>query len=744
METSYRQLEDRHKGETTKKVLIALLVVTCILLIVAIAVAGIMHSHIVSDSSSSSISDSDYCTTTDCLKLASEISSSINESVDPCDDFYHYACDGWADEYSWTEINVQSYGQFANVFKGEKEAFLDAMFYKTQSSLVDHSSVEKAQSYFLTCQQSTVDMEELEESEFFSILKNKTTFASNGASTWDSAQQEAFHETLEYLTRINYNSLFQLRPAAPKVPAFLQYVGLWQLYAAYGNGSYLISSVFEPLYVEHFGMSESEAREMAKKVASFADDVSAISTVTEDAYYDRSAYFQMFRYGNFSDYAATDTAYLNLTRLVYSVYGISSIEAAPTKRLYLSGGVSFFEGLSAVIAGHSPETVQLYMLSSILFYWVNFRDSYTQSQYEDRTDFCFDRTTKAFPFVYGYVIYNTMYDAEKHSIASSMTEHIKDAGVRAMIEDASWLDDFSRAAALRKIENMALYIGFPAKIAEGDSIDRYYRDAVQDASVSWMANLESMTQWDYVTQNATFWGNAFNLTSDWPDIFADESTFPYWLTGINAFYLPSENFFTIPATISQPPFLDGDSEYPSAVAYGGLGVVCGHEMSHGFDPSGSQYNWNGSYVGSIFSNESRTEYQDKMQCLIDQYDGIVVETLPSGKDVYAIGNLTITENVADNAGVWAAWTAWKDNVAENGPDKLLYGVGLSQEQLFFVGYARLWCETARPGSYANWTDVHSPNYARVIGPLQNNEHFASAFGCESGSFMNPTEKCSVW
>ena len=156
------------------------------------------------------------------------------------------------------------------------------------------------------------------------------------------------------------------------------------------------------------------------------------------------------------------------------------------------------------------------------------------------------------------------------------------------------------------------------------------------------------------------------------------------------------------------------------------------------------FNYNGTYVGSIFTNASRALYQERMTCLKDQYDGIQVDTLPDGTKVYDDGNLTITENVADNAGLASSWVAWQKYIKENGDDKKLYGVDLTQEQLFFVGYARLWCETARPGAYANWTDVHSPNYARVIGPLQNSEHFADAYSCKSGSFMNPSSKCSVW
>jgi len=737
METSYQQMGAFKQEQRTKKLLIGALIVTCILLIAVSIVAGVLGGDAIENS------PDNYCMTTDCLELAAEISASLNTSVDPCDDFYHYACDGWDNDNSWNEINVPSYGQFSAVFTREKEAFLDAMFYKTKASLTDHSSVEKAQSYFISCLSSSVDLDDLQESPFWANLVNETTFVDDaGSNSWTADERAAFHDALVYLTQMNYNSLFQLMPAAPMEPVFIQFIGLWQFYAQY-NGTMLISMVYESWYQQYFGLNATAAKAMAIDVASFANALSAISTVTDDAYYSQDTLMAMVTEGDFSDLSDLDTAYVNYTKLVLDVYGVETASAV-SKYQYLSGGVSFFEGLSGVVQSHSPSTVQAYILSSILYYYLDFKDTNSQSAYETRTDFCFSRTINAFPFVFGYVLFNTIYDDATYDLASSMTEHIKDSGVKPLIEGSSWLDAYSKAAALKKIENMDLYIGFPERVGDGDSVDLYYKMAEQDASVSWMKNLENMAQWDYISQNASFWGNAFNLTAGWPGAFEDPSSYDSWLTGINAFYYPVENWFVIPVTISQPPFLDGGSGYPSSVGYGGLGVVCGHEMSHGFDPSGSMFNWNGTYVGSIFSNESRQAYQQNMQCLIDQYDGIPIDRAADGSIIYDDGNLTITENVADNAGLLSSWTAWEKYIAENGDDKKLYGVDLSQEQLFFIGYARLWCETARPGANANWTDVHSPSYARVVAPLQNSKHFADAYGCKSGSFMNPTNKCSVW
>lgn len=749
MEISYQKFGDEKANDTTtKKILVGLLVLTCIAL-VAVSIGAGLAGQGSKDSGDDAYVDEDdivtYCTSTDCLELAADISATLNTSVDPCDDFYHYVCDGWSNEASWNEINYPQYGQFFDVMEKEKEAYLDAMFYKTKASLVDHSSVEKAQAYFTTCLDSSVDMEYLAGNPFWQTLVNHTSFvgSDSGSDSWTSEEQAAFHDTMVFLTKMGYNSIFKMEPAGVKQPLFYQWFELWQWYDEV-NGSWVILDIFPEWYMEYLEVDYETAMEKAKKAAHFADELSRISTVLDYEYFQEDTLMGMLTVGEFSDLSQWDTEYLSYTNLVLDVYGIKNQDDYPTQFQYLSGGVSYFESLSGVIESFEPSTVQAYILSSILYYYMDFSETYSQSRYEDRTDFCYGRTKDAFPYVYGYILYNTVYDEATETLASSMASNIKDNGVQTEIDDSSWLDDDSRAAAVKKIESMALYIGFPDRIKDGDNIDRYYQHVKQSAETTWMTNLQDMAEADYITQNESFWGNGYNLTAGWPNFFADPSSFDSWLTGINAFYYPTENFFTIPVTISQPPFLDGDDDYPSSVQYGGLGVVCGHEMSHGFDPSGSQYDYEGNYVDSIYTEGSQESYQKNMDCLIEQYNKIQVDTLEDGRKIYADGNQTITENVADNAGMASSWAAWQNHLENNGNDRSLYGIDLTQEQLYFVGYARLWCQSARPGSYANWTDVHAPNYARVIGPLQNSEHFAEAFGCATGSFMNPSTKCSVW
>jgi len=195
-------------------------------------------------------------------------------------------------------------------------------------------------------------------------------------------------------------------------------------------------------------------------------------------------------------------------------------------------------------------------------------------------------------------------------------------------------------------------------------------------------------------------------------------------------------FFTIPVTITQNPFFG--SGYPSALNFGGLGTIIGHEISHGYDPDGSYYNYDGQY-DDIWTTETRNNYDKIITCYINQYNSLEIEP-----GIYDNGNRTITENVADNSGIISSYTAWQTWKQTHNDSYTLPGVSLTQEQLFFFAWAYTWCQAYTDSYYSNWTDVHSPNPARVWGVVQNSYQFASAYSCPNGSPMNPVHKCTLW
>ncbi|XP_077927887.1 membrane metallo-endopeptidase-like 1 isoform X4 [Halichoerus grypus] len=216
-----------------------------------------------------------------------------------------------------------------------------------------------------------------------------------------------------------------------------------------------------------------------------------------------------------------------------------------------------------------------------------------------------------------------------------------------------------------------------------------------------------------------------------------------WIIGaavVNAFYSPNRNQIVFPAGILQPPFFS--KEQPQALNFGGIGMVIGHEITHGFDDNGRNFDKNGNML-DWWSNFSAQHFQKQSECMIHQY-GNYSWDLADNQNVN--GFSTLGENIADNGGVRQAYKAYLKWMAEGGKDQQLPGLELSYDQLFFINYAQVWCGSYRPefAIQSIKTDVHSPLKYRVLGSLQNLGAFADAFHCAEGTHMHPHERCRVW
>jgi len=212
----------------------------------------------------------------------------------------------------------------------------------------------------------------------------------------------------------------------------------------------------------------------------------------------------------------------------------------------------------------------------------------------------------------------------------------------------------------------------------------------------------------------------------------------------NAYYSPPRNEMVFPAGILQQPFFS--DVYPDAMNYGSIGMVIGHEMSHGFDDEGRKYDKSGRLT-PWWSTASAKKYEEKAQCFVDLFNGYK----PRSVKTYVKGNLTLGENLADTNGVKVAFEAFKSAARNNSdpnaraPNPVL-AEELTNHQLFFVAYAQTWCYKWRPKALelALLTDPHSPGQFRVRGPLSQTEEFASTFKCKPGTTYNPEKRCALW
>ncbi|XP_010764379.1 neprilysin-like, partial [Notothenia coriiceps] len=216
-----------------------------------------------------------------------------------------------------------------------------------------------------------------------------------------------------------------------------------------------------------------------------------------------------------------------------------------------------------------------------------------------------------------------------------------------------------------------------------------------------------------------------------------------WVTGaavVNAFYSSSKNQIVFPAGILQPPFFSKGQA--KSLNYGGIGMVIGHEITHGFDDNGRNYDKDGD-LKDWWTPDSTQKFLDLSKCIVNQYGNFSWD-LANG--LHLNGNNTLGENIADNGGIRQAYQAYKNYVKEHGEEPSLPGIGLSHDQLFFLNFAQVWCGTHRPEQAVNSikVNVHSPGKFRVLGSLQNFAEFAKAFKCNKNSYMVPDNICRVW
>ncbi|KAI8356891.1 hypothetical protein B0O80DRAFT_384119 [Mortierella sp. GBAus27b] len=301
-----------------------------------------------------------------------------------------------------------------------------------------------------------------------------------------------------------------------------------------------------------------------------------------------------------------------------------------------------------------------------------------------------------------------------------------------------WLDDETTAGAAKKMEAIVQLIGFSTdspNVASPDSLDEYFNGYTVDPK-DYFGNQLRVGQWST--------DKAFREL-DKPVNMLKMHMVPQT---VNAYYSPTQNQIVFPAGILQPPFFH--TENPEYINYGGIGVVAGHEITHGFDNKGHLFDSEGRMV-NWWTNTTSEAFNAKARCFVEQYGNFSVLG-SDGKAYYVNGQLTLGENIADNGGLKQSFEAWQErfNADKNGRrfrNFRLPGLdNMTPEQLFFISYARPWCSKQRPESAIRQmrTDPHTPAKWRINGAVQNSEAFAKAFRCAAGAPMNPASKCDLW
>ena len=287
------------------------------------------------------------------------------------------------------------------------------------------------------------------------------------------------------------------------------------------------------------------------------------------------------------------------------------------------------------------------------------------------------------------------------------------------IEALDWMGQDTKAKAQEKLAAFTVKIGYPNKWKD-------YSTLTVDPSKSYWANVVEANRW-YTADEMSQVGKPVDREK--------------WLMSpqtVNAYYMPTTNEICFPAAILQPPFYNPNAD--DAVNYGAIGVVIAHEMTHGFDDQGSQFDKDGN-MKDWWTADDRAAFEKKTQVLVDQFNAI--EILPG---LYADGKFSLGENIADQGGLRLAFTGLTDYAwAEGRPADI---DGFTGEQRFYIGYATLWAQNITDKEKENLTknDVHSLGRNRVNATLRNIQSWYDAFDIKEGDamFMPVEERVIIW
>ena len=292
------------------------------------------------------------------------------------------------------------------------------------------------------------------------------------------------------------------------------------------------------------------------------------------------------------------------------------------------------------------------------------------------------------------------------------------------IEALDWMGEETKAKAQEKLAAFTVKIGYPNKWKD-------YSTLVVDPSKSYWENVVEANRW-YTADSMSEVGKPVDREK--------------WLMSpqtVNAYYMPTTNEICFPAAILQPPFYNPNAD--DAVNYGAIGVVIAHEMTHGFDDQGRQFDKDGN-MNNWWTAEDADAFKVRTDVLVEQFNKI--EILPAKGDQPAImadGALSLGENIADQGGLRVAYTALQNSFGEAGKPEPIDG--FTAEQRFYLSYATIWGQNIRDEEIARLTkvDVHSLGRNRVNATLRNIASFYEAFGISDGEmFLPENERIIIW
>ena len=645
--------------------------------------------------------------------------SNMDTTVACGEDFYEYACGGWIKKNP-LKPEYARYGSFDVLAENNQ---------KQMRELIDE--LEKAENEPGSVAQKVGDLYKM---GLDSVRLNKEGVSpisealKNIASLDDKA---AFASLVAQMHKEGSSPFFQLYVGADEKNSSMNIVNLYQGGMSMGDRDYYLSEdsanvKIRDAYKKYINKLFTLAGYSAEKAVAAEKNVMNIETALAKVAFSREETRNPLK--NYNKMPMTD--FLKQMngfdwKSYFSVLGLDSLNEINPNQL------PFIKGMDALVGGLTSEEIRDYLI----FKQINTASSYLSDDFvQARFDFygkvlsgqqelkprwkrSLSVTDGALGEALGEMYVAKYFPPEAKERMLKLVENLR-ISLGEHIDSLEWMSAETKAKAKEKLAAFYVKIGYPDKW-------RDYSGLTIDPKKSY---------WDNVREAAIFESDYMLSDVNKP---VDKTRWLMSPQTVNAYYNPTTNEICFPAGILQPPFFYMDAD--DAVNYGGIGVVIGHEMTHGFDDQGRQYDKDGN-LKDWWTAEDAKQFNLRADKLADQYSSIIVLDT-----VHANGRFTLGENIADHGGLRVSYTAFKN--ATKGQD-LKPIDGFTPDQRFYLAYAGLWAQNIRDEEILRLTkiDPHSLGKWRVNAALRNLESFFQAFGIteKDPMYMKPEDRVTIW
>ncbi|XP_037295132.1 endothelin-converting enzyme homolog isoform X3 [Manduca sexta] len=687
--------------------------------------------------------ESSVCLSGSCIYTASEVIKALDETQDPCEDFYEFACGGWIRNNPIPE-GKPSWGIFSKI---ELQNQLTIRYALDQVNISNPNDAEaKARIYYDACIDTNETIEKLGEKPLVGVIKKlggwhilpntmikqqkfdlqklvqdvQNTYNLGGLFNW--AVTEDDRNSSKHVIVLDQGSL-----NLPTRDNYLNKTAHKKVLDAYLDYMTRICVLL--------GANKSEARAQMTKVIQFETDLANITTPMEDRR-DEEGLYNPFNISEWQKVAP----FMNWTMFFNDAFKLVNRTILDSERIVVYAP-DYFKNLTKIIRRYSKteedqRTITSYMMWQVsrslsTYLSKSFRDAtkilrkalYGSEGTEESWRYCVTDTNNAIGFAVGAMFVREVFHGEAKTQGECMIDNIRNA-FKENLKNLQWMDKETRKAAETKADAITDMIGFPDYILHKDELDKQYAELVVKPN-------------EYFENNIAF--NVFSLKNDLSKLDKPVNKTKWGMTPstVNAYYTPTKNQIVFPAGILQLPFYDGDN--PKCVNYGAMGVVMGHELTHAFDDQGREYDRFGN-LNQWWNNATIKTFKERAHCFQRQYSNYSVD----GQRLN--GKQTLGENIADNGGLKASFHAYVNYSKTAKTNYTLPGLKYNHRQLFFISFAQVWCSamTKESTKMQIEKDDHTIAKYRVIGPISNLKEFSEEFHCPLGSKMNPVKKCEVW